>query len=414
MKKVLLGTSAIALAGAFATQASAAEWTVKVGGYLEEQVVFTDTDDSTGGADFNGVDVISDGEIHFSPSITLDNGLKFGARIELEGATSGDQIDENYLYVEGSFGRLSLGEDDNAAYIMAYGAPDVSFYNINSGSDTDSLPFAAAFGTTSTYPSVEGDSAGIRYFTPRLAGFQLGASYARDANRHTSDSNKDTDADGALHDIWAVAANYANSFGDVSVAASAGYTRGSRNGTAGVDAIDPTGQFSFTNTIGKVATSSNDVETAFCNSVGGIALGGEGGPDIGDDDAVIQAPVCAAPAIPGTGNSDPTAYAFGLNIGFGGVTVGGSYANYDETGSDRYVYDIGASYETGPWGFSATYLHSKQDDSDAKIDKFLLAVSYAVASGVKVGAFGAYEELDVKGGSDIDGFVIGTGVKLNF
>ena len=36
MKKVLLGTSAIALAGAFATSAQAVDWDVHVGGYMEQ------------------------------------------------------------------------------------------------------------------------------------------------------------------------------------------------------------------------------------------------------------------------------------------------------------------------------------------------------------------------------------------
>jgi hypothetical protein len=393
MKKVLLGTSAIALAGAFATQASSAEWEMKVGGYLEEQIVFTDTDDSTGGADFNGVDVISDGEIHFSPSITLDNGLKFGARIELEGATSGDQIDENYAYVSGSFGRILLGEDDNVAYSMAYGAPDVGFYNINSGSDTGSLGFSSEFGTTSTYPSVEGDSAGIHYYTPRLAGFQLGASYARDANRHTNDTNMDENAAGKLVNIWAVGANYVNTVGDVSIAASAGYTRGSRNGVAEVDAVDGI----------LVDHWGNDVTSYSCSG------GSNAAPN--SHTAVVKPAVCYMAAVP---NTDPTAYAFGLNVGFGGVTVGGSYANYDETGSDRYVYDLGASYETGPWGFSVTYLHSKQDESDAKIDKFLGAVNYNLASGVNVGVSAVYEQADAPGMSSVDGFVIASGLKLSF
>ncbi len=44
MKKVLLGTSAIALASAFATTAQAVDWEVKVGGYMEQYAAWSSPD----------------------------------------------------------------------------------------------------------------------------------------------------------------------------------------------------------------------------------------------------------------------------------------------------------------------------------------------------------------------------------
>ena len=102
MKKVLLGTSAIALAGAMAMPANAAEWDVRVGGYYNAMVAYGSTDLPTGNtADFDGVDVSTNTEIFFLPSITLDNGIKIGANVQLEGETSGDTIDESYVYIKG-------------------------------------------------------------------------------------------------------------------------------------------------------------------------------------------------------------------------------------------------------------------------------------------------------------------------
>ncbi|MEM6621153.1 MAG: porin, partial [Pseudomonadota bacterium] len=86
MKKILLGSSAMALAAAAATPASAAEWDVRVGGYMVQHVVYGSSD-TPAGVDFDGVDVQSDTEIFFLPSITLDNGIKIGANIQLEGNT---------------------------------------------------------------------------------------------------------------------------------------------------------------------------------------------------------------------------------------------------------------------------------------------------------------------------------------
>ena len=47
------------------------------------------------GSDFDGLDVSTNTEILFLPSITLDNGIRIGANFQLEGETDGDQIDES-------------------------------------------------------------------------------------------------------------------------------------------------------------------------------------------------------------------------------------------------------------------------------------------------------------------------------
>ena len=44
----------------------------------------------------------------------MDNGITYGAQVELEGYTIGDQIDEHYLYAKGGFGKVTLGADDAA------------------------------------------------------------------------------------------------------------------------------------------------------------------------------------------------------------------------------------------------------------------------------------------------------------
>lgn len=401
MRKVLLSTSAIALVGAAATTASANEWNMRVGGYMEQHVAYGSTSwdgvavteevvvspgtvigvtadgdpifdpldppvvltDVVGvdDGDFDGVDIKSDSEIHFSPKLVLDNGLEFAARIELEGATSGDQIDENFLDIEGSFGRVRLGEDDMVSYGMAYGAPDVTFFNINSGSDTLwYAPASALTAFTTTYRAVASDPAGISYYSPRFAGFQVGATYARDKNRATDDSQVNLDEE--LGNLWAVAANYVNSFGDFGLTAHGNYSSGSA----------PSGD-------------------------------------------------------------DPNTWSAGATASYAGFSLGGSYANGEDNGSyglDAETWDVGVAYETGPWGVSFTYLHSEEDDdgTDFEIDRYLVGGSYAVAKGVTMNVYGTYA--DAKGedvviadefdedefviDGDQDGFVIGTGIRVDF
>ncbi len=364
MKKVLLSTSAVALVGAFAPQASAAEWEMRVGGYMEQYLAFASVD-GPAGTDFDGVDSKQDAEIFFLPSITLDNGLKFGANIQLEGNTSGDQIDESYAFVQGSFGELLFGSENSAGYKMHYAAPDVSMINVNSGSTGNFVPFSSAtrgsdvfrgtLGSTYIENVRNNDAHRFSYFTPRFAGFQLGVSYARDG---AQDSVAQLDCNAITCDYFDVAANYVNSFGDFNIAASARW---------------------------------------------GIASGVA---------------------------TDPEVYGFGLNLGYGGFTIGGSWAEQNDGGNDDgRAWDAGISYETGPWGFSFTYFEGiNRDDenfggvnSDEELKQYLLAVRYSLAKGVDLHAYGAYidfdEEFSAGGagtGEDIDGFIIGTGFKLSF
>ena len=376
MKKVLLSTSAIALAGAFASTASAAEWNVRVGGYMEQFVAFSDADvDGISGEDFTGVDSKQDAEIFFIPSITLDNGIKFGANVQLEANTSGDQIDESYMFIQGAFGEVNLGSENSAGYKMHYAAPDVTFLNVNSGSTTAFIPYSGSvtgnggpvdvgdnvfrgtLGTTYLENFGNNDAQRLTYYTPRFAGFQLGASYARD---ELQDSNEQVNCDDRVCDIIDIGANYVNSFGDIDVAVSGRW---------------------------------------------GIAFNDEAGGD------------------------DPMVLGFGANLGYAGFTVGGSWAEQNDAGAaDGTAWDAGISYETGPWGFSFTYFRGENVDNenvalgaDEELQQFLLGVNYKLAQGVDLGAFGAYVDFDEDlndvgeaGGNDVDGFIVGTGIKISF
>ena len=67
-------------------------------------------------ADTSALDQRNDGEIHFNGRATLDSGMKIHMRAELEiqsnhqpGTADDDFIDEYFLSVSGSFGRIILG-----------------------------------------------------------------------------------------------------------------------------------------------------------------------------------------------------------------------------------------------------------------------------------------------------------------
>jgi hypothetical protein len=355
--------------------------------------------------EFDGIDQKSEAEIHFLPSITLDNGLQIGADVQLEASGDPDTIDESYLFIDGEFGRVLLGSADSAGYLMHYGAPDVTFLNVNSGSMTLFVPFSGTVsgalddtgtiadlqvgddvfrGTLgSTYLENRGNSDAQRftYFTPRFAGLQLGVSYARDGlEDNMAQLNLDDDP---LNNIVDVGANYVNTFGalDVVVSGRWGIASDSRSGVPGTD--------------------------------------------IGDH---------------------PQVWATGLNLGYAGVTIGGSFGEQNNAGvQDGRAWDAGISYTTGTWGVSFTYFNGENVDDEADTDgdgavgptdavlvggndeqlkQYLLGVSYTLAEGVALNAFGAYVDFDeetgdfggpnVSNGDDVDAWVVGTGIKISF
>jgi predicted porin len=378
MKNKLLCTSALALTG-FAGAASAAEISagaVNMGfsGYYSTALSYASVD--TGAkvldTDFDGVDVWTNAEIHFTPAIVLDNGVKVGINIQLEGDTASDQIDEQYMQITGDFGQVLIGSENSAGYKMQVVAPDVSHIAASSSSLTAYVPYSGSnagraagnglfrgtLGTTYIENVTNNDAARLTYFSPRFGGLQLGASYARDG----SQSNGAVDNNATVTDIWDFGLNYGGTWGDVSVDGSARY---------------------------------------------GIASG-FGGSD------------------------DPEIWGLGLSMGFGGFTFGGSYAEQNDAGKfDGKAYDVGMGYSDGPMSYSLTYFlgESVNDENiallnagDEELETIMLAVKYQVAAGFSVGAFLAdtqfSEDFDddgaAGGGDDVEGTVLGVSASFSF
>ncbi len=124
---------------------------VKVGGFYNAILSFSSVDGAAG-TDVDGADVVTNAEIIFKPSITLDNGIKIGAEIQLE-ADSGantDQIDESFISITGNFGQVLIGSQNSAGYKLTKAAPDVSLIFANSSSLTAFVPFSGTAGGVNT------------------------------------------------------------------------------------------------------------------------------------------------------------------------------------------------------------------------------------------------------------------------
>jgi predicted porin len=337
MKKVLLGSTALAVAGVVASVAPAsAQLEVGVTGYMENWVGYSNQDDDTG--DFDGINTAQDTEIIFTGSSTLDNGLTFGVNVQLEGNTSGDQIDESYMFARGSFGEILLGDENSAQYKMQYAAPDVGI-GFNSGDTTlwvnpgqggsigTTGLYRGAFGSTFVEVARLNDVFRITYFTPRFSGFQFGASYAPGDNEDSGGALANN-RDNSVHDAFSFGANYVESFDGIDVAVSGGYG------------------------------------TASCDSDGST-----------DDDGVLTQSCM---------DDTTTAWNAGAQVSFSGVTIGGSYAEAsdDPAVGDMEGFDLGISYGQGPWSASATYYHGERDLADAEWDTIHVSGRYALGPGI--------------------------------
>lgn len=263
MRKILASTSAlvsIALllgAGQAAAQAKKeGPIQIGIGGYFYGYFVGVSQDDNgptaTQGAQpgygVRNYAIFRKSRIQFDGLTNLDNGVKVGVRVQLRGeANSTDQIDQSFLFFDTAFGRFELGKTTSAPNKMFYGAPTpIPGMGANS---PDFLPFAVPgqynAGTNwASSPSafinygVNADKdEKITYFSPRIAGFQFGASFTPTSCKVGSPATGVNvcgigtayglkNVTGKQDQVLELGANYVNSFGPVDASIYVGYGHG--------------------------------------------------------------------------------------------------------------------------------------------------------------------------------------------
>lgn len=249
MKKILLSTTALATAsvlGAVATPASAqtleerirtleesmlmgtqdSPFSLDVWGWLNTGFFLVNADNGAGN-DYAATDVKwGSGEVRFTATSLLDNGMTVGAETQLNVINGSGTIDETYIWVEGGFGKTTIGSENDASYLMHYSAPWTVGLN---GVDSPNYRHTATTAVrTSTQTHLSNDSNKITYFTPRFSGFQFGVSYTPEYAGNDPVANgwgvRDRGLDGSgMHDIIGVGANFTRDLGDFAVSASAGW-----------------------------------------------------------------------------------------------------------------------------------------------------------------------------------------------
>jgi predicted porin len=304
-----------------------------------------------------------DAEIYFAGKTTLANGISVAVRVELEGNTSSDTIDESFVALEGAFGRLEMGSTDNAASKTLITAPApapgtmTDIGSVNNAWMTGTVAGAGTqqvvAGTTAAMSMYDDDSEKISYYTPRFEGFQLGLSYAAEQSQdRAGGAFNHTNSAATYTRGMALGLNFTRAFGAMDVAASLGGSRW------------------------KKPDSANGVSTATLK--------------------------------------DPKNIGGGLQVGFAGFRVGGSYVQVKDYQlisamtttagsaataqaaaldywSHGRAWDVGATYTFGPAVVGVKYFNTKNRGQtavlgDDKQSTMGLTGKYTLGPGVDVAA----------------------------
>ncbi|MGI9417195.1 MAG: porin [Geminicoccaceae bacterium] len=207
-KKLLLGSTALVGAFALATPALA-DIDVTLSGQVEFGGSAADEETIDDG---RGYFFFMDSETNIEAEGAADNGINYSSKVELEVDADGDggdvNADEARLAFWGGFGRVELGREDGAADNMFVGGEDFQAGTGGIDGDPANLDLPGVNDT--------GDAAKVTYFTPRVGGFQLGASFAPDDNNDDVETDSDDDA-GDFEEFIEVGANFTTSAGGADV-----------------------------------------------------------------------------------------------------------------------------------------------------------------------------------------------------
>ena len=388
MIQTLSGTTALVAAGMLAGGAHAADpISIGVGGYFHAGVSIANQDLDKGRRDY-GVD--RESEIIFTGSTTLDNGLSVGVNVQLEGETSGDQIDESFMWIGGAFGQLRAGSFDGAMNVMGVYAPSAGSGMYGAAVFPNSTPVLGggsngegAFGL-----GFDGDSAKIAWFSPTVGGVRVGVSF-------TPEGDGDDAANGSRSD--------AGTMDEASVVPNPDH--------------DPDEDDNFNNNPVMVKAASVSAQQSEVFGIGANWTGDFSGASVS-----IGAGYTGASVEAGTEKEDDQEeWIIGLGATMDAISVGGNYSsdNNGKSGSyDRNTWVVGATYSMGPMTYGVTYANTSREQGvgnmDLDSDTVSFNATYVLGAGLSVTAGIQFWDIEDKtvGANEATVALIGTSVRF--
>lgn len=358
-------TSLAALAVVVLSLPSAASnWSFDWGGQANLSGYGIDQDEVTGN-DLQDFGFAAEGKAWGRLRSVTESGIEYGVRGQLRFQSrehefsndliggAPDVVDEAWFYLQTAFGRLTVGLEDGAADGAGIYSPTVSDINrlddarafaLRNPLATGYDPYTPNGAHVRTDLSASGDAFKAVYYSPRLIGVQLSASYAPELSRGLNDLFNRNDEIDRQGDIWEVGLNYQGALSAFDVGVYAGYVKGYNEAasirTVGIvaDAIGPAGATAFTS----LPFTPDDLE-----EWGAGAQVAFEGLKVGGSFKVTN-------VAGGAGLADGGAGSVGCAI-LAGCVLPGKHTT---------SWGAGASYETGPWRIGAEYVNLEQELPD--------------------------------------------------
>ncbi|MHA1545620.1 MAG: porin, partial [Alphaproteobacteria bacterium] len=255
MKKALLGTTALVAGGLFATAVVAADlspapdpepveegFTLNVSGFMTAFFLFRSNDEYGSTHDVDPTQISLSSEIYFDAEQTLANGLTISAHIQMEAQReTGNNIDEAYLKLVGHWGEVRIGGEDGALNLSDTSMAVAGIYG-----DVDGPSFVAISSSTAptgTFSGVTSDDNKIIYFTPRMGGIKLAASFTPNTKGngpafHGGGDSIPHDSGSDFVNVWDIAANLEHSWGDYKIVVAGGFESAEGQTTSTVGDVD--------------------------------------------------------------------------------------------------------------------------------------------------------------------------------
>lgn len=367
MNRVALlgGTAMIAVLASLPAQAGTVgtgdNLAVTLEGEVRTQLNFTDQDVSAGVG--RGYRMHTDeAELKIDARNVADNGILYGVEIVLnintDDTTNGDKV---FAFIDDDndkLGRLELGDTDDAIDNMIVGGYSVLAGRAGFDGELADL-IAMGDNWFGIHKSHTGKATKVNYFTPRIAGFQVGASLTPDAGAAGASFGQ-RDDNGDYENVFSIAANYVGEYDNLTVTLAVG---------------------------GEWGTAEADT-----------SAGANGQSDPGDAETFVIG-----------GTVEYSSFSLGANYG----TLGDSNitAANRALGQDAGQYwNVGAKYAMGPWAVSVGYYEATIENSTGVSDTKHTVLSfdgeYEVAPGWTVAGslnFADAENRNRTQGDDNDG-----------
>lgn len=257
------------------------------------------------------------------------------------GDIDNDFLQETFAYFEGVFGRFEFGRQYGVGHQLSFLAPTIFRSNNINDWEID-LTGLNTINTRNTVNNGFDDfSPKVVYLTPRILGLQGGVSYSPDADDCGYDFCPRTDSAffPAQEQVIELGANFYHTFS---------------NGT-----------------------------------LEGVSVGVSGAYLMADSKS--SAPIATALSV-----DDFESWNVGASVAVDGFTIGGSFKNSELAvlGSNYRAYDVGATYETGAWGFMISYGADDNELTGQETTAIQGGVDFMLGSGVSVGIGAQYVDAD--------------------